>query len=117
MNICSLLSSRRHETPIKCYLSAALHFQVMSGQGDLFREKMPLLEYVPRGIHSEQAKKSLPSQPVQLPAAPEAYRQHPLFTLHFDELQVLFYYNDVEVCNPLGSKKKQHKIGNNYNSE
>ena len=84
----------------------------MSGQGDPFREKMPLLEYAPRGIHSEQAKKSLPSQPVQLPVTPEAYQQHPLFTL-----QVLFYYDDVEVCNPLGSKKQQHKIGNNYNSE
>ena len=88
-------------------------FKVMSGP---FREKMPLLEYMPRGIHSDQAKKSLPSQPVQLPAAPEAYRQHPLFTLNFDALQVLFYYDDVEVSNPLGSKQ-QHKICNNYNSE
>ena len=44
----------------------------------------------------------------------EVYRQHPLFTLHFDALQVLFYYDEVEVFNPLGSKKK-HKIGNNYN--
>ena len=47
----------------------------------------------------------------------EAYQQHPLFTLHFDALQVLFYYDEVEVCNPLGSKKKKHKMGNNYSSE
>ena len=56
---------------IKCYLSAARHLQVMSGQGDPFREKMPLLEYVLRGIKSEQAKKSPTSQRVRLPITPE----------------------------------------------
>ena len=41
---------------IKCYLPAARHLQIMSGQGDPFREKMPLLEDVLWGIKSEQAK-------------------------------------------------------------
>ena len=56
---------------IKCYLSAARHLQVMSGQGDPFREKMPFLEYVLRGFKSEQAKKSLTAQRVRLPITPE----------------------------------------------
>ena len=44
----------------------------------------------------------------------EAYQQHPLFSDHVEALQILFYYDEVEVCNPLGSKKK-HKMGNDYN--
>lgn len=42
----------------------------------------------------------------------ETYEQHPLFSIHFEALQILFYYDDLEVCNPLGSKKKKHKLGN-----
>lgn len=41
----------------------------------------------------------------------EFFQQHPLFSLHHGALQILFYYDDVEVCNPLGSKKKKHKMG------
>ena len=26
-------------------------------------------------------------------------------------LQVILYYNDLEVCNPLGSRKKKHTLG------
>ena len=60
----------KHQS-IECYLSAARHLQVMSGQGDPFREKIPLLEYVLHGIKSEQAKKSPMIQRVQLPIMPE----------------------------------------------
>ena len=35
-------SIKWHETSMKCYLSAARHLQIMSGQGNPFREKMPL---------------------------------------------------------------------------
>ena len=38
------------------------------------------------------------------------YHSHPLFSLHSDALQVFFYYDDLEVCNPLGSRRKIHKI-------
>ena len=34
-----------------------------------------------------------------------------LFSVHFNGLQILFYYDDVEVCNPLGSKRTKHKLG------
>ena len=44
----------------------------------------------------------------------EAYQQHSLFSDHVEALQIVFYY-EVEVCNPLGSKKKKHKMGNDYN--
>ena len=60
----------KHQS-IKCYLSAARHLQIMSGQGDLLREKMPLLEYVLRGIKSEQAKRFPTAQRVWLPITPD----------------------------------------------
>ena len=56
---------------IKCYLPAARHLQIMLGQGDPFREKMPLLEDVLWGIKSEQAKRFPTAQRVQLPITPD----------------------------------------------
>lgn len=40
----------------------------------------------------------------------EHYKQHPLFSIHSDALQIFFYYDDLEVCNPLGSKAKIHQL-------
>ena len=60
---------------IKCYLPAARHLQIMSGQGDPFREKMPLLEDVLWGIKSEQAKRFPTAQRVQLPITPDVLLQ------------------------------------------
>ncbi len=39
------------------------------------------------------------------------FQSHPLFTVHCHGLQLFLYYDDVEVCNPLGSKRKIHKLG------
>lgn len=36
---------------------------------------------------------------------------HPLFSLHSDALQIFLYFDELEVCNPLGSKAKIHKLG------
>lgn len=41
----------------------------------------------------------------------KAYSNHPLFSLHPDALQIMLYYDDVEVCNPIGSRAKIHKLG------
>ena len=44
----------------------------------------------------------------------EAYADHPLFseTSHFThKLQILLFFDDLEVVNPLGSHTKKHKIG------
>ncbi len=41
----------------------------------------------------------------------EQFRSHPLFQKDACALQVTLYYDDVEVCNPLGSKAKIHKLG------
>lgn len=46
----------------------------------------------------------------------QVFQAHPLFSVHTSALQVLFYYDDLEVCNPLGSKAKIHKIGKYTNS-
>jgi hypothetical protein len=44
------------------------------------------------------------------------YKSHPLFSIHPNALQVCLYYDDVEFCNPLGSKKTKHKLGIFYYS-
>ena len=40
-----------------------------------------------------------------------AYGTHPLFSQTFPSLEIMLYYDDVEVCNPLGSRTKTHKLG------
>lgn len=40
-----------------------------------------------------------------------SFAQHPLFSVEPKSLQVLLYYDDVEICNPLGTKVKRHKLG------
>ena len=40
-----------------------------------------------------------------------SFREHPLFREDSHSLQVQLYYNDVELCNPLGSITMTHKIG------
>ena len=36
---------------------------------------------------------------------------HPLYSKDPLALQILFYYDGVEVCNPIGSRAKKHKLG------
>ena len=35
---------------------------------------------------------------------------HPIFSVDKQGLQLLLYNDDVEICNPLGSKSKIHKM-------
>ena len=37
-------------------------------------------------------------------------QEHPLFSTDPNALQIILNYNDVEICNPLGSKAKVHKL-------
>ena len=46
----------------------------------------------------------------------EQYEQHQLFRDHPHALRFVLYYDDVEVCNPLGSKAGPHKLGMFYYS-
>lgn len=39
------------------------------------------------------------------------FRQHPLFSNDPKALQIIAYYDEVEMCNPLGSHVKKHKLG------
>lgn len=39
------------------------------------------------------------------------FKQHPLFSNEPHSLQIMLYYDEVEVCNPLGSSAKIHKLG------
>ena len=38
-------------------------------------------------------------------------KAHPLFSTDPYALQIQLYYDDMEVCNPLGSNVKRHKLG------
>ena len=40
------------------------------------------------------------------------YQSHQFYVTHKNALQIFFYYDDIEVCNPLGSHTKKHKLGN-----
>ena len=49
----------------------------------------------------------------------QLYKDHPLFGNDNHALQLLIYFDEVEVANPLGSYKGHHKLGtylciNNY---
>ncbi len=41
----------------------------------------------------------------------DACSSHPLFSADPEALQILLFYDDLEVANPLGSYTKKHKIG------
>ena len=39
------------------------------------------------------------------------FSQHQLFSSDNSALQLILYYDELELCNPLGSRRKKHKIG------
>ena len=39
-----------------------------------------------------------------------AFKEHALFSVDKGALRIFLYYDDLEVCNPLGSKAKTHKL-------
>ena len=41
----------------------------------------------------------------------QLFKEHPLFSTDKHALQLIIYYNDVEVSNPLGSYRGIHKLG------
>lgn len=44
------------------------------------------------------------------------FRIHPLYSCDPHALQIILYYDDLEVCNPLGSSVKKHKLGKDFKS-
>ena len=41
----------------------------------------------------------------------QAYKAHHLFSNDPTSLQIMLYYDDLEICNPIGSHLTKHKIG------
>lgn len=39
------------------------------------------------------------------------FKEHPLFSIDSSALQLILYYDELELCNVLGSRRKKHKIG------
>ena len=39
-----------------------------------------------------------------------AFKTHPLFSVDPTALQIMLYYDDLEICNPIGSRAKKHKL-------
>ena len=39
------------------------------------------------------------------------FQKHALYSLQRNALQIFLYFDEVEVCNPLGTKVKCHKLG------
>ena len=44
------------------------------------------------------------------------FQNHPIFSENSDAFQIVCYYDDVEIVNPLGSKIKTHKLGKHTTS-
>ncbi|XP_065894098.1 uncharacterized protein [Dysidea avara] len=44
----------------------------------------------------------------------EYFKVHPLFSVHTNGLQIFLYFDELEICNPIGSKVKVHKLGSFY---
>ena len=40
------------------------------------------------------------------------FQKHPLSSVDSRALQIMVYYDDLETCNPLGSRATKHKLGN-----
>ena len=43
-----------------------------------------------------------------------AHKRHPLFSVDPTALQIMLYYDDLEVSNPIGSRSTKHKIGESH---
>ena len=41
----------------------------------------------------------------------ELFKAHPLFSTDLFALQIIAYFDELEVCNPLGMHIKRHKLG------
>lgn len=41
----------------------------------------------------------------------QIYKEHPLFASDSKALQLIIYFDEVEVANPLGSHRGVHKLG------
>ncbi|KAK3721414.1 hypothetical protein QZH41_008022 [Actinostola sp. cb2023] len=41
----------------------------------------------------------------------ETFKNHPLFSVDPTALQIMLYYDEIEIVNPLGSKTSKHKLG------
>lgn len=41
------------------------------------------------------------------------FKKHPLFSADNTALQIMLYFDEIEVCNPIGSNRKKHKLGKN----
>ena len=48
---------------------------------------------------------------IQLYCDADQFKSREIFQEDPNALQICFYYDDLEVCNPLGSKAKIHKLG------
>ena len=39
---------------------------------------------------------------------------HPVFSTDVNALQIQLYYDEIDVCNPIGSKSVIHKVGKSF---
>lgn len=41
----------------------------------------------------------------------DRYISHALYSIDSTALQIILYFDELEVCNPIGSNRKKHKLG------
>ena len=81
--VASTAEDLKHQT-IKSYFAAVRYMQILAGWGDLLIHSMPLVEYVLRGVKSEQAKNPSSSQQTRLPITPAMLKKvrHALWAVY-----------------------------------
>jgi hypothetical protein len=48
----------------------------------------------------------------------QQFHKHPLLNSRTPCFQIILYYDELEICNPLGSRRKKHKVGkHDYDSK
>ena len=64
---------------------------------------MDEIETLPRRMHSDGLLEDF--------CDGSLFKVHPLFSCDPCALQIIAYFDELEVCNPLGSHVKKHKLG------
>ena len=96
-----------------------------SGSKSCVKERHDTFQYVPffstlkQLLHDESVLEQIEQSPNRIHTDGfiedicdgSVFHAHPLFSTQPSALQIIAYYNEVEMCNPIGSHIKKHKLG------
>lgn len=113
------------QEPIEIKIGESYHGIQFTGSKSHLKEKYDTIQYVPlisslkKLLCDESVLEEIENSPNRIRndgkiedfCDGSMFRQHPLFSNDPKALQIIAYYDEVEMCNPLGSHVKKHKLG------